>query len=128
MIHIIIDILIVIVLYCIKTIKLIFLYFMNKSNLNTIELEEKVDILIKALGSMSNQNDLKKLILDLCTPSEIEALSGRLLSVDLINKKVPYRKINSKIGVSLVTLSRVSRALKYGSGGYKLFLDKLKNT
>lgn len=96
---------------------------MNKTNDIDLKLDSELNILINALISMKDKSDLRKLLLDLCTPSEIEALSGRLLSARLIHEKIPYRQIHSKIGVSLVTISRVARSLKYGSGGYDLFLD-----
>ena len=36
-----------------------------------------------------------------------------------------YTEISSEIGISTTTISRVSKCLKYGNGGYKTILDRL---
>jgi TrpR-related protein YerC/YecD len=62
---------------------------------------------------------------DLCTPAELEALSGRWKVARLLDKGIPYREISQKTGISTATVTRVARCLTYGSdGGYRRQLDR----
>ncbi|MBR6822771.1 MAG: hypothetical protein IKM87_06375, partial [Clostridia bacterium] len=38
-----------------------------------------------------------------------------------------YQQISENVSVSSATISRVSRALNYGEGGYMTVLERLKN-
>lgn len=66
---------------------------------------------------------------DLCTPAEIKALVERFKVAKLLDeKKLSYREIQEKTGVSLATIGRVARFLTQENyHGYRLVLDRLKN-
>ena len=44
----------------------------------------------------------------------------------LLDEGANYKHISETIGISTATISRVSRCLHYGSGGYRTVLDRLK--
>ncbi len=43
----------------------------------------------------------------------------------MLREGTSYAVINAKTGVSTATISRVSRCLEYGPGGYELVLTRL---
>lgn len=55
---------------------------------------------------------------DLCTPSELEALTDRWSVVPLILDGLPYREIHERTAVSITTIARVARFINQGNGGY----------
>ena len=64
---------------------------------------------------------------DICTINEIKALEQRLQVAKMLKNKKTYMDIASETGASTATISRVNRCLNYGSDGYKIVLDRLKN-
>ena len=63
---------------------------------------------------------------DICTISELQALSQRLQVARLLREKITYQEISRITGASTATISRVNRCVVYGTGGYELILDRLK--
>ncbi len=61
---------------------------------------------------------------DVCTIKEILDMSKRLEAAKLLNEGLSYKEIIDEIGLSTATLSRVSKALNYGTGGYKKAIKK----
>ncbi len=86
------------------------------------------DDLFKSLCLIDNKTELKLLMEDLCTPSELKSMSERWRVAQLVTKGIAYRKINEMTGVSTATITRVSRSLSLGSGGYKLLIDAKKRS
>jgi len=62
---------------------------------------------------------------DICTYKEIQAMSTRLEAAKLLSQGHTYEEILNAIEISSATLSRVSRCLKYGPGGYKLIIERV---
>ena len=44
----------------------------------------------------------------------------------MLDNKCTYVEIAAKTGASTATISRVNRALTYGTDGYKLAIDRIK--
>lgn len=74
--------------------------------------------LCKALLAMHDVGEMRALLRDLCTPSELEALVDRWTVVPQVLKGVPYREIHERTAVSITTIGRVARFLNQGNGGY----------
>ena len=86
---------------------------------------EEVDNLCMAMSMLDNPDEASRLLEDLCTIREIQDLAQRLAVADMLDRGEPYTSISEKTGASATTIARVSKALNYGSGGYRLILDKL---
>lgn len=82
--------------------------------------------LLQAFSQLDATDDLKRFLLDLCTPTEIEAMMDRLESARLIVKGLSYREIAEKTGASSATITRVGRTLKYGEKGYEKALQSIE--
>ena len=63
---------------------------------------------------------------DLCTVSELRAMEQRYDVAVLLEKGMIYNDILEKTGASSATISRVNRSLQYGSGGYSIVFDRMK--
>ena len=74
----------------------------------------------------SSRNSVYRFFDDLCTIKEIQDMAQRLSTAEMIDRGISYQKIFEKTGVSTATISRVSRCLNYGAGGYREMLDRLK--
>lgn len=81
--------------------------------------------LLDALVLLDDAASAYALLQDLCTPREIEDLSRRLQVARMLDAGANYEHIQAKTGVSSTTVSRVSKCLTYGPGGYRQTLDRL---
>ena len=79
-------------------------------------------LLCGLLASLNTPEDIAILLSDLCTVKEIEQMDQRIRSAKLLMDGKTYTQVCDETGISTVTLSRVSRALQHGSGGYSQLL------
>lgn len=85
-------------------------------------------------GTMSNKQAYKALLMmlegkrstpewdallrDLLTPKERESLAERWQIIQLLDSGMPQREIADRLGVSISKITRGSRVLQDGSGGF----------
>jgi len=86
--------------------------------------------LAPALASLTSEEDVKRFLIDLCTPAELRALSERWHVAQMLEQgELSYREINAKTGVSTTTIGRVARFLREEPhGGYRSVLQKMKES
>ena len=84
------------------------------------------DDFFDAVLKLETKEECAKFFEDLCTMQELEAISQRLEVAMLLKDGKQYREITEKTGASTATISRVSKCLRYGSGGYQTVLDRLQ--
>ena len=53
-------------------------------------------------------------------------MAQRLDTAVLLDKGLNYQQITERVGISTATISRVSRCLNYGTGGYKNAIARLE--
>ncbi len=88
---------------------------------NIAQLKEDLyDILV----SVSSREDCKILLDDLCTNKEVEQMAQRAYAAKLFLEGKTYAQITEEIDISSATLSRVSRCINYGGGGYAKFVKR----
>ena len=86
---------------------------------------EDTQTLFRALLSLNTEEECRLFLEDVCTVKEITDMAQRLKVASLLRARTSYAVINQETGVSTATISRVSRCLDYGPGGYDLVLDRL---
>lgn len=86
--------------------------------------KKEPQLLYEVLASIHTSEEMATLLADLCTVKEIEQMDQRIRSATLLMDGKTYTQITEETGISTVTLSRVSRALQYGSGGYSKILKE----
>ncbi|MEG1742831.1 MAG: YerC/YecD family TrpR-related protein [Clostridia bacterium] len=84
------------------------------------------DDLCKAMVSIKSVEEAYRFLDDICTLSEIEEMSKRLTAAQMLRDGVTYNEIALQTGLSTATITRVNRALRYGSEGYHMVLDRIK--
>jgi TrpR-related protein YerC/YecD len=81
--------------------------------------------LIDAILSIETEEECIAFLNDICTIQELEKLDQRLKAAILLLDNQTYEKVIEKTKISSTTLSRVSRCIRYGDGGYKNIIDKI---
>ena len=80
-----------------------------------LHLKELYEIFTK----LKTVDDCKALLDDLCTYKEVEQMAQRAYAAKLFLEGRTYSEIIAETDISSTTLSRISRAISHGSGGYK---------
>lgn len=75
-------------------------------------------------AKIDSAEDFLKLFDDVCTYKELEQMALRLNCAYLLKTGSTYTQVMDKVEVSSATLSRVSRCISHGSGGYDLAIEK----
>lgn len=87
--------------------------------------DEKLEYLLRGILTLSDIDECYHFFEDLCTVSELQEMSRRLLAAKMLKENNIYTEISEKTGLSTATISRVNRCLKYGHDGYQTVLDRL---
>ncbi len=82
--------------------------------------------LCNALLLLKTPQECKALLEDLCTIRELQDISQRFAVAGMLDRGRNYAEIVSETGASSATISRVNRCLQYGSRGYRLILDRMR--
>lgn len=88
---------------------------------------DDIDLLLDALLTLENKDELIRFLEDVCTIKEITDMGQRFSVAKLLNDKVPYQQIVATTKASTATISRVNKSLIYGSEGYHIAIKKLQN-
>lgn len=93
----------------------------------TRDLGALTDGLCDALLTARNRDEMRFLLLDLCTPAEIRTLAERWHVARLLDgTDLPYREIHDRTGVSTTTIVRVGRFLRQEPHqGYRRAIDRI---
>ncbi len=86
---------------------------------------DETDELYKAIMSLQSQEECYRFFDDLCTFGEIKAMAQRFHVAKLLEEGKTFTQISEEIGASTATITRVNKCVTYGSGGYKLVLERL---
>lgn len=87
---------------------------------------EEMDLFCEALLCLQDKEECYRFLEDICTIKEAKELAQRLQVAKMLREKRTYLDIASTTGASTATISRVNRALNYGSEGYNIILDRLE--
>ncbi len=85
---------------------------------NDLQLKELYEIIIK----LNTVEECKAFFDDLCTYKELEQMAQRAYAAKLMLDGKTYNEIIAETDISSTTLSRISRAITHGSGGYRKFI------
>ena len=88
--------------------------------------DEHFDHLYQAILTLKTVEECANFFEDLCTVSELKAMSQRFWVAELLQDGKLYNDIVKTTGASTTTISRVNRSLTYGNDGYTTVLKRLK--
>ena len=86
-----------------------------------------VDALFEAVLSLKNLEECYAFFEDACTIKEILDVSQRLKAAKMLAAGSNYADISRETGMSTATISRVSKCLEYGAGGYRTAIARMEN-
>ncbi len=91
-----------------------------------VYMNELIARLMEAVSKTETPEECMALFDDLCTIKEIQDMAQRFETAVQLSEGRNYREIAQDVGVSTATISRVSRCLNYGSGGYRKAIEKME--
>ncbi len=77
-------------------------------------------------AQIEDPKEAEILLADLLTPQELASIAERWQLILALNQGTPQRDIAEKLGLSISKITRGSRQLQYGSGGFGYFLRKMR--
>ena len=83
-----------------------------------------VDALFDAVLSLKDRDECYAFFEDACTVKEILDISQRLKAAGMLAAGANYADVSRETGMSTATISRVSKCLEYGAGGYRTVLER----
>ncbi|MEK7123030.1 MAG: Trp family transcriptional regulator [Patescibacteria group bacterium] len=101
-----------------RTVVVVYWYAMRTSDPHQQEL-------YRLFAVVDTPKEAEMLLQDLLTPQELASLSERWQLIQKLHAGEPQRDIAQELGVSISKITRGSRMLQYGSGGFAYFLKKL---
>jgi len=81
-----------------------------------------------AILELETRDEVERFLRDLCTIAELEAMSHRWAVAQLVDRGLPYLEIAERTGASTTTVTRVAHWLRHGEGGYRIALDRAKES
>jgi TrpR-related protein YerC/YecD len=82
--------------------------------------------LLETIVSLKSVDDAERFFRDLCTIPELQTLAARWEVVRLLDQGVHYAEIAERTGASTATITRINTWRRYGTGGYRMQLDRRK--
>jgi TrpR-related protein YerC/YecD len=95
-------------------------------DLRTVEQLPGLDDLADAVTSLRTRDEAQRFLRDLCTLPELEALTHRWQTVQLLAEGRPYVEIAERVPTSTATVTRVAQWLRHGTGGYRIALERAR--
>ena len=94
--------------------------------MNKLPKKPRNENLYKAILKLETLDECINFFEDLCTRSELMAMEQRFQVAVCLDKGMIYNDILADTGASSATISRVNRSLQYGSGGYAVVFERMK--
>ena len=86
------------------------------------------DALFDAILGLETRDEAERFFRDLCTLGELRDMAQRWAVVRQLDEGRHYAEISRSTGASTATITRIASWLNHGEGGYRLVLDRLRET
>ena len=90
------------------------------------EVEQKSPDLLDVFLSLKDKTELKAFFRDLMSERDLREFAMRWEVAKMLDAGVTYEQIQEKTGAAMDTISKISRWLKEGTGGYKMMIERFK--
>lgn len=87
---------------------------------------DAIDELFRGILSLQDVEECYRFFGDLLTVQELASFSQRLQVARMLSEGKTYEAIRAEISTSSSTITRVNTELRYGSGGYRMVLERLR--
>ncbi len=95
--------------------------------MNKLPKKPRNEKMYEAILSLENVEECMRFFDDLCTVTELMAMEQRYQVASCLDDGMIYNDILAQTGASSATISRVNRSLQYGSGGYEIVFERVKD-
>lgn len=85
----------------------------------------EVDAFFDAILALNNREECYRFFEDALTVKEILDIAQRLKAAKMLKNGKSYTEVIAETGMSTATISRVSKALERGAGGYDLVIARV---
>ncbi len=75
-------------------------------------------------ASVRDEKEAEMLLRDILTPNELDSIAERWQLIQALHAGLPQREIAKKLNVSISKITRGSRMLQHGDGGFDHFLKR----
>ena len=82
--------------------------------------------LFRTVLLLKNLGEVQDFFRDLLTQPEIMELANRWKVAQMLDRGLPYTRIEKETGMSSTTIARIQWWVKHGQGGYQIMLKRLK--
>lgn len=86
-----------------------------------------LDKLCELIEQATSRPELRAILRDLLTGSEIKTLIERWKTVTLLLDGNTHREVQKKVGISISKVTHAANLLKKNANGFRFIFDKLKN-
>lgn len=87
---------------------------------------EEMDTLFKAMLTMQNIEECYMFFEDIMTIPELNTMAKRFKVAQMLKENYTCHEISEQTGASTATISRVNRCISYGTGGYKMAMERIE--
>lgn len=89
---------------------------------------DDIDALFQAILQLRDINECYQFFEDLCTIPELKSIAQRWDVAKQLDRGITYQEISQQLNASTATISRVNRCITYGAGGYRMMLDRTRES
>lgn len=93
--------------------------------MNETTKNKNLDLLIQGFLAVENAQECADFLDDLCTTTELKAISQRIAVAKMLLDNRVYSDIVKTTGASTATVSRVKRSLQVGKGSYEVLFKRM---
>lgn len=90
-----------------------------------IKRSPDMDALFQAILTLKDMDECYSFFSDLLTVQEVGAIAQRMQVARMLAEGNTYESIRRQVPVSSSTITRINTELRYGSGGYRMVLERL---
>lgn len=94
--------------------------------MNKLPKKPRNEKMYEAILSLQTLDECMRFFDDLCTVTELMAMEQRFQVALCLNNGMIYNEILAETGASSATISRVNRSLQFGSDGYSVVFERMK--
>jgi len=92
-----------------------------------VKLEgDSIERLLSTIAELKDTEECRKFFDDLCTSKDLVEMAHRFDAAIMLNNGENYLSVSKSLGLSSVTISRVSKCLNGKAGGYQNAIAKLE--
>lgn len=99
---------------------------MRRGGLDEELNQKRIERLYVAFLNLKTKDETAAFLRDLCTISELEAMSERLAIAERVAKGESYASVAGDLSASTTTVTRVAHWLNHGRGGYATVIARLQ--